>query len=280
MVSTSILKPSGTGFGWCINQFVGCAHGCKYCYGMAILHKSYVDWLKARPKKNVIEDLKKDIQKLNGSIADIRDIFLGSVTDSYQPIERELGLTRQVIQLLKERSLPFTILTKSDLVLRDVDLFKNYKWCRVGVTITSLDDNVRSELEPFSSNVASRIKVLETLKDNNVSTYVSCEPIFPIGEANPIEIVKKLRAFTDLFEFGMWNPQTEVPARYREHHSERYYAKMFREIIEFCDTEKINYGIATHSRSFVERHGLPFKTYPSLKSPEPERYVAQNLNDF
>jgi DNA repair photolyase len=60
MVSTSILKPSGTSFGWCINQYVGCAHGCKYCYGMYMLHRDYDEWREARAKDDVIENLEKD----------------------------------------------------------------------------------------------------------------------------------------------------------------------------------------------------------------------------
>jgi DNA repair photolyase len=102
MTTTSILKPSGTGFGWCINQFDGCTHGCKYCYGMVIRRKSYADWINAKSKENVIEKLKKDIRKLQESKVEIPDIFLGSITDSYQPLERKLQLTRQVVQTLKE----------------------------------------------------------------------------------------------------------------------------------------------------------------------------------
>ena len=59
MTTTSILKPSGTGFEWCINQFDGCTHGCKYCYGMMIRRKSYADWIKAKSKEDAIDKLKK-----------------------------------------------------------------------------------------------------------------------------------------------------------------------------------------------------------------------------
>ena len=267
MVSTSILKPSGTSFGWCINQYDGCAHGCRYCYGMTIRRKKYADWINSNSKENVIERLEKDIKKLQSNGAKVNDVFLGSITDSYQPLERELKLTRQVVQVLKEHEMPFTILTKSDLVLRDIDLFKNYKWCRVGVTIVSLDESFRKELEQFSSSIVSRIAALKALKSNDISTYVSCEPVFPVTESDPIAIVKEVRDYVDLFEFGMWNRYRieGIASRYYEGYTDSYYAAMFKELIEFCDREDINYGIASHSRNFVEKHGLPFRSYPSLK---------------
>jgi len=281
MVSTSILKQSGTGFGWCINQYVGCAHGCKYCYGMHMLHKDYDEWLKARAKNNVILNLEKDIRRLQKKDTYIGDIMLSSVTDSYQPIERELKLTRQIVQTLEKWKLPFTILTKNELVLRDIDLFKSYQWCRVGVTVISLDDNIRRDLEPFSSSVASRISVLKELNANGISTYVSIEPMLPIAESIPVNIVKALRNHTNLFEFGMWTRyDTDVcDSKYAESFRDYVYRMRFEQVIAYCDKEHIDYGIAEHSRKFFEKYNLPFKTYPLLKSSK-HSYQIQNLNDF
>lgn len=281
MVSTSILKPSGTSFGWCINQYVGCSHGCKYCYGMHMLHKDYDEWLKARAKDDVIENLEKDIRKLQKNNTYVGDIMLSSVTDSYQPIERKLKLTRQIVQTLEKWNLPFTILTKNELVLRDIDLFKNYKWCRIGVTIVSLKDSVRQDLEPFTSSIESRINALKELNANGISTYVSIEPMLPIAESNPLDIVKALRSYTNLFEFGMWTRyDTDVCDRkYSQYFRDDLYRMRFRQVICYCEKEHIDYGIAEHSRRFFENYNLPYKTYPPLKSSKPS-YEIQNLNDF
>jgi DNA repair photolyase len=264
MVNTLVLKHSGTGLEWCINQYDGCSHGCRYCYGMVIRRKKYTEWLKAKPRKNIIPKLKEDIRKLGENNVIIKDIFLGSITDSYQPLEKEHKLTRQIIELLIQNELPFTILTKSNMVLRDVDLFKNYSLCRIGVTITSLNENFRKNLEPFSANYTSRVEVLETLRENNIQTYLSCEPIFPIKEANPIEIVNKLRPIVDLFEFGIWSKYRKegIPKYFYEDYSDEYYLKVFREIINLCETQHINYCIALHSKEFIEKHSLPYKPYP------------------
>jgi len=286
LVNTSVLRQSGTGFEWCINHYDGCSHGCKYCYGMTIRRKKYEDWLKVKPRKDVIPSLEKDIKKLTKNSVTIKDIFLGSITDSYQPMEYTSKLTRQIIEVLKQNELPFTILTKNDLVLRDIDLFKHYKLCRIGVTITSFDEDFRKALEPFSVSYAKRVAVLEALKANGISTYLSCEPIFPVKEADPISIAKELRNVVDLFEFGMWNKyRTQgIPEYFYEHYSSDYYVELFRRIIEFCEEEKINYSIASHSKKLIEDHDLPFNPYPLVKDqaqqPNISRQKQEEALDF
>lgn len=235
---------------------------------MVIRRKKYVDWLKAKPRDGLIGNLEKDIRKLEKEDAMIKDIFVGSITDSYQPLEKEYLLTRHIVETLIQHELPFTILTKSDLVLRDIDLFKGYKWCRVGVTITSLDEGFRKALEPFSVDYARRLAVLEKLKANNIPTYLSFEPIFPVKEADPIAIVKKSKHLVDLFEFGMWNKYRRqgIPEYYYRQYNIDYYRDMFVRLIEFCDDSKINYCIASHSEEFINRQDLQFKPYPLVKN--------------
>lgn len=268
MVNTEILKPSGTGFEWCINQYDGCSHGCRYCYGMTMRKKTYEDWIQAKPKKDVIPRLLKDIKKLRMNNVVINDIFLGSIVDSYQPLENTQKLTRQVLDALIQNELPFTILTKNDLVLRDIDLFKDYKWCRIGVTITSLDEDFRRDLEPNSVSYERRIATLKVLKDNNVPTYLSCEPMIPVEEADPVHIADELKGIVDLFEFGMWNKYRKqgIPEHYYRDFSDAYYVQVFRRIISFCEENKINYCLASHSRKFLEENGLPFRPYPLIRS--------------
>jgi len=166
-----------------------------------------------------------------------------------------------------QNELPFTILTKNDLVLRDIDLFKGYKWCRVGTTITSLDEGFRRELEPNSASYERRIVTLKQLKDAKISTYLSCEPIFPVGEVDPVRIIMELKDIVDLFEFGMWSKyRTQgINEYYYKKYNDAYYVSTFKRIIDYCEQHKINYGLAAHSRDFIERNGLPYRTYPSLK---------------
>ena len=141
----------------------------------------------------------------NNLLGSINDIFVGSVKDYYQPIELEHKITRQIVEVLIENKLPFTILTKGNSVLRDIDTLKDYPLCRVGVTLISLDEAIRKDLEPGATSYKERIQVLETLKKNGIRTYLSCEPLIPVKEVNLIEIVQKLGGVVDLFEFGKWS---------------------------------------------------------------------------
>jgi DNA repair photolyase len=269
-INTKVLRPSGTGFEWCINQYHGCSHGCKYCYGMTIRKMTYDNWIRPRPRKDVITNLQKDIQwlKRNNLLETVKDIFVGSVTDSYQPIELEYGLTRQIIEILKENQLPFTILTKGNAILRDLDLFKNYPLCRAGVTLISLHEAVRKDLEPGATSYGERIKVLEALKANGTSTYLSCEPLMPIDYANPIELVQKLAGIVDLFEFGKWSRYRykHIPEYYWKNYCDKYYVDVLSKTIKFCEDNKINYCIATHSKDFCAKYGLPFKPHLTIKN--------------
>jgi DNA repair photolyase len=268
---TKVLGHSGTAFGWMINPYNCCSHGCKYCYGMWQTHKNYATWIKPSIRKGLIEKLKDDIRiiRRTDEICDIRDIFLGSITDSYQPLEAENKQTRQVVEELIANELPFTILTKSNLILRDIDLFKDYRWCRVGVTITSFDETFRKILEPFTANYDERIEVLQTLKANGISTYLSGEPIMPTEVSNPLEIASKLKDYVDLFDFGLYTYKgyyDYTPMLYKKYYkNDLYYVDIFSEVIDYCQQNKINYCNSSHSRPFFKRNKLPFQPYPLLK---------------
>jgi hypothetical protein len=89
-----------------------------------------------------------------------------------------------------------------------------------------------------------------------------------VKEADPVHIVRMLRDVVDLFEFGKWNKYRKqgIPEIYYRNYSEAYYVELFRRIIDFCETQKVNYCIAAHSRSFIEEHTFPFRPYPLVKA--------------
>ena len=283
-VSTKVLTRSKTAFEWGINPYLGCSHGCTYCYGMFTTKKGYWDWINAKTRMNLVETLEQDICKLRKAdiTYQIQDIFLGAITDSYQRLERQHNQTRRVINVLIENELPFTIITKNDLVLRDIDLLKGYKWCRAGVTITSLDETFRTQLEPGTVSYDARVNVLKTLKQNGISTYLSCEPIMPVAESDPLPIVKKLEGIVDLFDFGMFTyhgKYDHTPSQYLKHYKDnRFYCDIFSNVMEYCNDTMINYCISSHSRAFFKKNKLPFKSYPLL-TPE-TRSLQWTLTDF
>jgi hypothetical protein len=150
---------------------------------------------------------------------------------------------------------------------RSIDLFKEYKDCRIGCIITSLDETFRKTLELYSSPIGDRIEALKSLKREGVSTYCSVEPIFPVPEADPIAIIEELRDFVDLFEFGKWTQHIKdvIPARYKENYSVSYYVDLFSRITDYCDDNDIPYCTSLHSKDLLEDTDLPFKPYPTVK---------------
>lgn len=165
---------------YCVNPYVGCAHGCVYCY--ARFMKRFTGH--TEPWGEFVDIKVNAVELLRQRSRSIRDkrgvVLLGSVTDAYQPLERKYRLTRGLLQELLLAGFPVSILTKSDLVVRDIDILRQFEDCTVGITVTSMNDLVRAKLEPNSTSVDRRIAALRQLHENGISTYVFVGPIFPI----------------------------------------------------------------------------------------------------
>jgi DNA repair photolyase len=176
------------GMDYCLNPYVGCIHGCIYCYATFMKRfrnhpeewGSFVD-----VKVNFAEVLRKEIRKKRVGM-----VAIGTVQDGYQPIEAKYCLTRQSIEILNEHNFHFEILTKSSLIIRDIDMFKNNKDASVELTITTLDDNILKIFEPKASTVQARLQALEKLLNNNIETTVFFGPVLPYFSDSPEQIRK------------------------------------------------------------------------------------------
>lgn len=154
-----------------INLFRGCLHGCTYCYAPSLIHDdrrwgSYVD-----VKINAPSILEKEIRRAKKDV-----VFLSSASDPYQAVEARYKVTRRCLEVLKKHDFPILILTRSPLVLRDIDLIKRFGWARVGFSISSVSDPI---YEPAVPKLESRLKALRRLNDQGVKTWVSLAPIVP-----------------------------------------------------------------------------------------------------
>jgi len=276
---TTVLTDSGTNFGKTINHYKGCEHGCIYCYAWKIRNWQagfkgqtceYHDWIKPAPTQNIAGDLQHQLSKMGKSTKSrIKDIFVCSLTDCYQPAESELRTTRDIIQLLKQHDLPFTVLTKSALVTRDIDLFEGYEKCRVGLTVVTLDDGLRQVIEPNASPIGARINALKALKAAGVSTYCSVEPIMPDKRSDPIAIADALKNDVDLFEFGIWNAKRNSKAMVEQalgiQYNQSYFIPVMQSLDAYCKQNMpTKYCYAGHSREFVESIGINFKPCPTV----------------
>jgi len=175
----SILSRSGIeGISYTINPYTGCAHACRYCY--ATFMKRYTGHTEpwgqfVDVKVNAPSLLLRQLQR-----APRGTVIMSSVTDPYQPIEATWRLTRSCLTLLSDHEFPVQILTKSPLVLRDIDLFKTFTDIEVGVTITTESDRVRRVFEPNAPTIAERLHALKTLHEHGVSTYAFVGPLLPM----------------------------------------------------------------------------------------------------
>ncbi|MCS7105980.1 MAG: radical SAM protein [Candidatus Aenigmarchaeota archaeon] len=184
---------------YCINCYVGCEHSCVYCYADYYTKKysqhkeewgSFVD-----VKINAQEILRREIlKKKKGSV------FLSSLTDPYQPLEKKYELTRKCLEILQRNNFSVCIQTKSSLVLRDLEILKNFKDCEVGLTITTLNEKIRKDFEPFSSSVEDKLKALRVLKESGIRTYVFFGPVLPfLSDENLNEFFEKLSGLANYF---------------------------------------------------------------------------------
>lgn len=181
---------------YCINPYVGCTHSCAYCYARFMRrftgHKekwgSFVDI-----KVNAPVLLAKQLDHLRAT----GSVLIGSVCDAYQPIEEKSRVTRGCVEQLISHSIPFSILTKSSLVIRDIDLFLHATSpVSIGFSISMLDDATRKVFEPGASAIADRIQAMKLLHDAGIRTYAFIGPILPLI-TNPTEIVKIVNQYAD-----------------------------------------------------------------------------------
>lgn len=174
----SILTKSGIpDVDYALNPYVGCSHGCVYCYatfmkrftGHSEEWGTFVD-----VKVNAAAVLARQLARIGTN-----NITLGTVTDAYQPLEEEYGITRACLQVLIGYPGPITILTKSALVLRDLDLIRQLEDAEVAFTITTPDDDIARQFEPGASLVSERLDALRALASEGVSTWAFCGPLLP-----------------------------------------------------------------------------------------------------
>lgn len=159
-----------------LNPYFGCEHGCIYCYSPAVFRSEAVahNWGKfVKAKENIPEILTKEIQRF-----EIGTVGVSTVTDPYQPAESNFKLTRKCLEILSMNRFPVSIQTKSDLVLRDVDIIKSTGF-EVGVTLTTLNEDVARKIEPNASRPDQRVQILEEFHSREVRTWIFLGPIIP-----------------------------------------------------------------------------------------------------
>lgn len=168
-----ILSPRNS-----MNIYRGCSHGCIYCDSRSKCYQMDHDFEDIEVKENAIELLEKKLQsKRNKAI-----IGTGSMSDPYMHIEKSLKLTKKALEVIEKYGFGVTVLTKSSLILRDLDLYKRInKKAKtiIQMTLTTYDEELCKILEPNVSTTYERFETLKTFRDNNIETVVWLDPFLP-----------------------------------------------------------------------------------------------------
>lgn len=235
-----------------INPYIGCTHGCKYCY--ASFMKRFTghneEW-------GSFIDVKRCNKKINTSKLAGKTVFLSSVTDCYNKQEEKYKLTRNILKQLVNVDCIINISTKSDLILRDLDLLKKCKHLIVSMSINTLDENFRCDMDNASS-IKDRLKALKILHDNGIYTVLFMSPIFPY--ITPFkDIISISKDFIDEYWFENLNLRGNYKTfimnyikdkypnlyiKYNEIYNKKdrsYWKNLSYEIDKYCKSNNIKY---------------------------------------
>ena len=187
-----------------LNPYRGCSHGCVYCdaranqYGLSESFDQQV-----LVKENAVAVLERLLPRLKRGV-----VSMGGVCDSYQPIEKDRRLTREVVETLHRHRFPIEVLTKSDLVLRDLELYREVNrgaWACVFFTITTFDPHLAGQFEPGASSPQERLAAMTEVAKAGVTTGAAMMPLLPRisdDDANIADVVKRVKDGGGQFVLG------------------------------------------------------------------------------
>lgn len=236
-----------------INPYVGCPNKCLYCYAayMSSFSKHSEEW-------GEFIDIKRTSKKIN--IYKIKDkkVMISTVTDPYNSFEEKYKTTRMIMEQLAKSEAYITIVTKSKLVLRDIDLFKKMKHVEIALSISLLDENLKKKIEPHSSSIKERLETLKELKQNGIKTIVFISPVIPeITDFK--QIIEATKDYTDEYWFDRLNLRSSFKTKMFRFINEeypiynslyeniyikknsQYFDELSEEITKYCIDNKINY---------------------------------------
>lgn len=248
---------------YAINPYIGCPHQCRYCY--ASFMKRFTNHKETWGEFIDIKVCKKkiDIKKIEG-----KNVFMASVTDCYNPYEEQYCITRSILKQLVGVNCRLQIATKNKLILRDLDLLKQMKDLSVAVSINTLDEDFRSDMDKASS-IKERLEVLKTLHKNGIYTILFMSPIF-IGITNWKGIIEQTKKYINEYWFEDLNLRGSYKYDILNYIKEKYpkiyptfeniYLKgkkqelinMDNEIRNYCNFNKIHYSAYFHHEEVMK----------------------------
>ena len=254
-----------------VNPYVGCVHGCKYCY--ASFMKRFTNH--AEPWGEFI-DVKHWPEIKNAKKYAGKEAFFGSVTDCYQPHEAKYKRTRALLGQLQGSGISVSIATKSDLVLRDLDLIRTFPNARVSWSINTLDEDFRREMD-VAVSIERRLEAMRQFYETGVQTTCFISPIFP-GITDVEAIIRRAKDRCNLVWLENLNLRGDYKGRIlqwiHEHHPEL--DQLYRDIYTRRD-RSYWMQLDMQLRAFCQAEGLPYvRNDDSRRSPHGEPPIVVN----
>ncbi len=212
---SALVRSRIPGVEYVINPYTGCVHGCRYCYAVFMRkysrqHQEAAWGSFVEVKVNLPAVLRVELSRKRKT----GTAMLSSVCDPYQPVERRYGLTRDCIDALRQHGWGISILTRSPLVTRDIDLLKLCEETSVGFSIPTDDDEVRRILEPTSPPIDARIEALRQVHAAGIHTWVFVAPMLPM---NAKRLVEKIFPYIDDAMVDPLNYRGQVASVFRRY---------------------------------------------------------------
>jgi len=227
-------------FAYTINPYIGCQHGCTYCY--ARFMKRYTghkeEWGEfVDAKVNAPSLLQLEIEKKR-----VGRVWISGTCDPYQPLEKKYELTRKCLEILSKRAWPVTIQTKSPLVHRDVELLRKINDVEVGFSIATGDEDIRKMFEPNLPSIKERVETLGKLHSAAIRTFAMIAPLLPKAES----LVEQLNGKVDYVLIDKMN----------YHHADWVYRKFN---LEYAMTASFFGSKKKELASAFEKQGTPYQ---------------------
>jgi DNA repair photolyase len=214
-VKSALVRSKIPGVDYVLNPYLGCAHGCRYCY--AVFMRRYSRHHAAAPwgsfvevKINLLDILRSELRRKKQP----GRALLASVCDPYQPVEARYRLTRGCLKILQEYGWGIDILTRSPLVTRDLDILKDMAGVSVGFSIPTDDDRVRRILEPKAPPIGARLRALAQLHAAGLHTWVFVAPMLPM---DPDRLSEALAPHIHHLMVDRLNYRQQVQAIFHQH---------------------------------------------------------------
>jgi DNA repair photolyase len=235
------------------NPYVGCYHGCTFCYVPRLLQTERSEWgASVVVKRNAATVLAREVRKLPRGL-----VAISTATDPYQFVEGKYCITRHALEVLLRARWPVSVLSRSPLMLRDLDLFSQFTNIEVGMSVPTLDDGARALLEPWAPPIEARLRCLRLLADAGLTTFVGFAPAYPpTGGWTPDRIAQ---AFSDAGVAKMFTRSLDARWGVRD-------AMLARLEESDLKTELVRFNDPATMGPFVERlaaacrtHGIEFR---------------------